>query len=108
MLKPTAFFDSSQWVAERPREWLRRGLILDVAAGAHLALGVPEVEGPDEGCPGQARGWRLEAECGLQVTPATPASGRALVPPRPSTQTMMVVSPDSVVARPMTVMTMMH
>jgi hypothetical protein len=67
MLKRIAFFDSSQWVADRPREWLMRQVILQVPPDGHLALPPPDVEGIDVVGPGLSRAWRLEAECGLLV-----------------------------------------
>ncbi len=67
MLKHVAFFDSSQWTAHQPEMWIFRGVTLEMPHDATVALGVPSAEGPDEVCPGPGRGWRLEAECGLQV-----------------------------------------
>lgn len=67
MLRPTAFFDSSQWVADRARDWLSRGVALELAADAHLAMGPPQVIEADVLFPGPNRAWRLTAECGLQV-----------------------------------------
>jgi hypothetical protein len=67
MLKRSNFFDSSQWTADRPREWAMRGLTLECSPDAHLALGAPQFEGTDEVCPGLGRAWRLESECGLQI-----------------------------------------
>ncbi len=84
MLKQTAFFDSSQWIADRPRHWSMRGCTLEVPRGAHLALGAPLVEGHDEVCPGQGRGWRLESECGLQI--ALSANVSETVTPGPFTE----------------------
>lgn len=67
MLRPAAFFDSSQWVAERARDWPSRGVELEVSDDAHLALGLPQIVEADVHFPGANRVWRLSAECGLQV-----------------------------------------
>jgi len=67
MLKGIAFFDSSQWVADRAHEWLGRWVILQIPADGPLALPPPDVEGVDVVGPGLSRAWRLEAECGLLV-----------------------------------------
>lgn len=67
MIKRIGFFDSSQWVADRPRDWLMRGVSLEVGAGAHLALPPPDAQGYDEVCPGLGRAWRLESGCGLLI-----------------------------------------
>lgn len=67
MLRPAAYFDSSQWVAERARDWRTRGLSMEVADDAHLVLGPPDVIESDDFFPGPGRAWRLTAECGLQI-----------------------------------------
>lgn len=42
MLRPAAFFDSSQWVADRAPDWRSRGVSVDLPDDAHLAMGPPQ------------------------------------------------------------------
>lgn len=67
MLRPTAFFDSSQWSADRARDWLSRGVSLDLTDDARLAIGPPQVIEADLLFPGPNKAWCLIAGCGLQV-----------------------------------------
>ncbi len=63
MLRPTSFFDSSQWSANTPKDW--RGSVARVELGpvAQAALGAPGEDDPAV----SYRAWRLIAPCGLQL-----------------------------------------
>ena len=67
MLRPAAFFDSSQWPVDQARNWLSLGLTLTLSEEAHLGLGPPDAIGFDDFVPGAGRAWRFTASCGLQL-----------------------------------------
>lgn len=71
MLRPTAFFDSSQWSADIANDWSASVARIELGADAQAALGSPA----EEDLAVSYRAWRLEAPCGLQLLVEQSARG---------------------------------